>query len=233
MKIGVLLHGNGVYDGTEIHEAVLTLLALAEVGAETVCLAPNIDQFHVVNHVTGEEMTETRNVLVESARIARGTIRDLASLTSDELDALVMPGGFGTAKNFTRWAFEGPNGPIFEPVRKLIVDMVRLKKPVVGLCMSPTTIAKALEGSGISAHLTVGTDLEDSPYDIAGIAGGMESLGQKAEMKSVREILVDHENRIITAPCYMMDASILEIRDNIKQAIEQMVALLEPAETAA
>ncbi|MFC5408309.1 isoprenoid biosynthesis glyoxalase ElbB [Larkinella bovis] len=226
MKIGVLLHGNGVYDGTEIHEAVLTLLALAEVGAETICLAPDVPQYHVVNHLTGEEMPENRNVLVESARIARGNIRNLASLTADELDALVMPGGFGTAKNITKWAFEGPQGAILEPVRKLIVDLVSQKKPIVGLCMSPTTIAKALEGSGVSAHLTVGSDQEDSPYEISGIAAGIQSLGQQVEMKTVREIAVDRENRIITAPCYMMEASILDVRENIRAAIDALVDLL-------
>lgn len=226
MKIGVLLHGNGVYDGTEIHEAVLTLLALEEVGAETICFAPNVEQHHVVNHLTGEEMPETRNVLVESARIARGNIRSLATLTADELDALVMPGGFGTAKNITKWAFEGPQGEILGPVKQLILDLVSLKKPIVGLCMSPTTIAKALEGSGVSASLTVGTDLEDSPYEIGGIAAGIDSLGQRAEMKNVREILVDRENKIITAPCYMMDASILDIRNNIRAAIDELVVIL-------
>lgn len=226
MKIGVLLHGNGVYDGTEIHEAVLTLLALEEVGAETICIAPDVVQHHVVNHLTGEEMAESRNVLVESARIARGNIRNLATLTADELDALVMPGGFGTAKNITKWAFEGPKGAILEPVKKLILDLVALKKPIVGLCMSPTTLAKALEGSGISAHLTVGTDAEASPYEISGISAGINSLGQQAEMKTVREVAVDRANKIITAPCYMMEASLLDVRNNIRMAIDELVLLL-------
>ncbi|RCR68943.1 isoprenoid biosynthesis glyoxalase ElbB [Larkinella punicea] len=226
MKIGVLLHGNGVYDGTEIHEAVLTLLALAEVGAETVCIAPDVDQYHAINHLTGEEMPETRNVLVESARIARGNIRNLATLTADELDGLVMPGGFGTAKNITKWAFEGPQGAILEPVKQFILDLISLKKPIVALCMSPTTLAKALEGSGISATLTVGSDREESPYEISGIAAGITSLGHHAEMKTVREISVDRENKIISAPCYMMEASILDVRDNIRAAIDEMVVVL-------
>ncbi|WP_234733928.1 isoprenoid biosynthesis glyoxalase ElbB [Tellurirhabdus bombi] len=233
MKIGVLLHGNGVYDGTEIQEAVFTLLALAELGAEAICLAPNIAQHHVVNHLTGEEMPESRNVLVESARIARGDIRDLATITSDELDGLVMPGGFGTAKNLTKWASEGPQGAILEPIKRLILDLIQQRKPIVGLCMSPTTLAKALEGSSISAQLTVGTDQESSPYDIAAISAGVRSLGQETIMKTVREICVDSENRIITAPCYMMEASILEVRANIKQAIEQMMLFFETTEHTA
>lgn len=227
MKIGVLLHGSGVYDGTEIQEAVFTLLALAEAGAEAVCIAPNVQQHHVLNHLTGEELPETRNVLMESARIARGNIRDIATVSANELEALVMPGGFGTAKNITNWAFAGPDSTILDSVRKLIVDLVHQHKPIVGLCMSPTTIAKALEGSGIETTLTVGTTTEASPYDIAGIAGGIEKVGQKVAMKSVHEIAIDEQHRIITAPCYMMEASILEVRSNIKQAIDALMGMLE------
>jgi len=232
MRIGVLLHGNGVYDGTEIQEAVLTLLALAEVGAEAICLAPNVDQHHVINHLTGDDMHQTRNVLAESARIARGEIRDLATLAPDELDGLVMPGGFGTAKNITKWAFQGPQGEMLDSVRQLIRDLVARRKPIVGLCMSPTTIAKALEGTGLSARMTVGTDAEDSPYDIAGIAAGMSSLGQQPVMRSVQDIAVDRDLKIITAPCYMMNASILDVRNNIRQAIEQMMQLHTQDDTA-
>ena len=229
MKIGVLLHGSGVFDGTEIQEAVLTLVALADVGAEVICMAPNVNQYHVLNHLTGEEMPETRNVLVESARIARGQIRDLSTISADELDGLVMPGGFGTAKNITTWAFAGPDGTILPDVKQLILDLLSQHKPIVGLCMSPTTIAKALEGSGITAMLTVGTDTEQSPYDIAGIAGGIEKIGQKLAKKSVQEVAIDEANSIITAPCYMMEANILDVRHNINQAIAAMVTMLNPA----
>ncbi|RDB07675.1 isoprenoid biosynthesis glyoxalase ElbB [Runella aurantiaca] len=224
-KIGVLLHGNGVFDGSEIHESVFALLAIAEVGAEAVCFAPNVNQYHVLNHMTGQEMPETRNVLIESARIARGNIKDIVDVNASELDGLVMPGGFGTAKNITKWAFEGPSGPILESVKTLIVALVRQGKPIVGLCMSPTTIAKALEGTEIHAHLSVGTTEEASPYDIAAISAGMSSIGQVAEMASVREVAVDKDLKIITAPCYMMDANIMEVRENIKLAIEKLISL--------
>lgn len=225
-KIGVLLHGNGVFDGSEIHESVFTLLAIAEAGADAICFAPNVNQHHVLNHTTGEEMPETRNVLVESARIARGNIKDIVDINASELDGLVMPGGFGTAKNITKWAFEGPNGPILESVKKLIVELVTQEKPIAGLCMSPTTIAKALEGTAYHAHLTVGTPNEASPYEIAAISAGMESIGQVAEMASVREIVVDEKLKIVTAPCYMMEANIVEVRDNIKQAVDALIALM-------
>lgn len=224
-KIGVLLHGNGVYDGSEIHESVFTLLAIAEAGAEALCFAPNVAQHHVLDHTTGQEMPETRNVLVESARIARGNIQDIADVKAENLDGLVMPGGFGTAKNITKWAFEGPNGPILDSVKYLIIDLVRQGKPIAALCMSPTTIAKALEGTEYHAHLSVGTAAEASPYDIAAISAGMESIGQVAEMASVRDIVVDKDLKIITAPCYMMEASIVEVRENIKQAVEKLISL--------
>ena len=225
-KIGVLLHGSGVFDGSEIHESVFTLLAIAEAGAEAVCFAPNVNQHHVLNHTTGEEMPEIRNVLVESARIARGNIKDIVDIQASELDGLVMPGGFGTAKNITKWAFEGPNGPILESVKNLIVELVAQGKPIAGLCMSPTTIAKALEGTAYHAHLTVGTPNEASPYEIAAISAGMESIGQVATMASVREIVVDEKLKIVTAPCYMMEANIVEVRDNIKQAVDALITLM-------
>ncbi len=226
-KIGVLLSGNGVYDGAEIHESVFTLLAIDENRGEAVCMAPNIDQHHVVNHLTGEEMDEKRNVMVEAARIARGAVSDLAEVKADGLDALVIPGGFGAAKNLTKWAFSGPDGEINADVKRIINEFVAAKKPVVGLCMGPTVIAKALEGAGLKERLTVGTTEEASPYEIAAISAGMEKTGAVAEMRTVREIAVDKENRIITAPCYMMEASITEIRENIKQAIDQLFEMLE------
>lgn len=225
MKIGVLLSGCGVYDGSEIHEAVFTLLAIDENQAEAVCFAPDIDQHHVINHRTGEEMSENRNVLTEAARIARGNIGSLANINSGDIDALVIPGGFGAAKNLTKWAFEGPDGEILPDVRRIINEMVAEGKPVVGLCMGPTVIAKALEGTGISASLTVGTTEAPSPYEIDGISAGMEKAGAKAVMKTVEEIEVDTNNKIVSAPCYMMEASIKQIRENIRAAVDAMIDL--------
>ncbi len=225
MKVGVLLHGSGVFDGTEIHEAVLSLLALAEAGHEYFCFAPNVDQHHVVNHLDGSEMAETRNVLVESARIARGEIKDLAEVKPSDMDALFMPGGFGTAKNITKWAFSGPEGKILPEVKQLIVGMLQNKKPIVALCMSPTTVAKALEGTSFSARLSVGSSAEASPYDIEAISGGMEAAGAQATAATIEEISIDTELKIISAPCYMMEANILEVRDNIKQAVTALTKL--------
>lgn len=220
MKVAVLLHGCGVYDGTEIQEAVFSLLALAQKGHTYQCIAPDVNQHHVIDHTKGEEMNETRNVLTESARIVRGDIKKVSDVSAYDFDALVMPGGFGTAKNITKWAFSGPDGEILEEVRNLIVSFVELSKPIVGLCMSPTTIAKALEGTSFKAKLTVGSTAEASPYEIEAISGGMESTGAVAEMKTVKEISIDDDLKIVTAPCYMMEASIEEVYQNIIKAIE-------------
>lgn len=226
-KIGVLLHGCGVFDGTEIQEAVLSLLAIKEAGADYICFAPNINQHHVLNHTTGEEMNETRNVLVESARIARGNILDIKDLNLADIDGLVLPGGFGTAKNITKWAFEGPNGEINAEVAKLLVDAVQQGKPIAGLCMSPTTIAKALAQAGIKANLSVGTTAEASPYDIAAIAGGVSSLGHTHEAHTIRDIAVDATHKIISAPCYMMEGDIVAVNNNVKQAIAALIEMID------
>lgn len=226
MKIGVIFSGSGVFDGTEVQEGVFTLLAIKKVGADAVCFAPDIDQHHVVNHLTGEEMSETRNVLVESARIARGEIQSLDHFDADQLDALVIPGGFGAAKNLTQWAFSGPVGEINNQVKQSILSMIRSHKPIAGLCMGPTVIAKALENSGISATLTVGSTEAPSPYEIDAISQGIEKTGAIAVMKTVEEISVDLENKIVTAPCYMMEGDILQIRNNVQKAIDELMKLL-------
>lgn len=227
MKIGVLLAGCGVYDGSEIHEAVFTLLAIEENGAEALCIAPNIDQHHVINHLNGEVQNENRNVLVESARIARGNVIALNKLNINTLDALVIPGGFGAAKNLNKWAISGPDGSIEPEVEKLIQDLLSAKKPIAGLCMGPTVIAKALEKTGKHAQLTVGSTAEASPYDIAGISTGMEKTGAIAAMKTIREIEIDRSLGIVTAPCYMMEASISEVRKNIKQAVDELISMVK------
>ncbi len=226
MKIGVILSGCGVYDGSEIQEAVFTLLSIAENGGESICFAPDKEQVQVIDHTTGAELPEKRNVLKESARIARGNIRDIRTLDTHELDGLVIPGGFGAAKNLNRWAFEGPDGAIDAEVARVILEMVQAGKPIAALCMGPTVIAKALEGSGKHPSLTVGTTAEASPYDIGSISAGMEKIGTQAVFKSVQEIQIDSANKIISAPCYMMEASIMEVRENIQLAINELFTLI-------
>ncbi|AFM05726.1 uncharacterized protein involved in an early stage of isoprenoid biosynthesis [Bernardetia litoralis DSM 6794] len=226
MKIGVLLSGAGVYDGAEIQESVLILLALEQAGVSYFCIAPNIEQHHVINHLTGNEMNEKRNVLVEAARIARGNIKDLAEINADDMDGLVMPGGFGVAKNFTKWAFEGANGEINPDVKKIINEMVRNHKPIAAVCMSPTTVAKALEGSGIEANLTIGTTKEKSPYQIADINAEMKKVDANPVLCPVTEVITDDANNIVSSPCYMMEASISQINEGIQKTIAKLVEMV-------
>ena len=222
MTIGVLLSGCGVYDGAEIQEAVLALLAIEEIGAKAVCISVDAPQHHVVNHLTGEEMPESRNMMIEAARIARGAVKNINEVSPADLDGLVIPGGFGSAKNFTKWAFDGPDGDILPEVKLLLVNMVNVGKPIAPLCVSPVVLAKALEGSNYSPSMTIGTDAEPTPYDIDGFMAGLEKAGTASEKKTIREIHIDLENRIVTAPCYMQEATILEVRKNIQSAVEAL-----------
>jgi enhancing lycopene biosynthesis protein 2 len=223
LKIGVLLSGCGLYDGAEIHESVLTLLAIDKAGAEWFCIAPNKNQHHIVNHTDGTEMKESRNVLVESARIARGNIKDLKSISPNDMDALILPGGFGTAKNFTNWAIKGPDGEIDADVKRLLIDMVHAKKPVGALCMSTTTLAKAYEGSDISPELTVGTTASKSIYDIVGIGAGIEKVGSKFIQKEADEICVDAKYKIVTSPCYLMDVGISQVAKGAEGVVNKLI----------
>jgi enhancing lycopene biosynthesis protein 2 len=224
--IAVLLSGCGVYDGSEIHESVLTLLNIDKEGGEYQCIAPNIQQHHVVNHVSGEEQKETRNVLVESARIARGNVKDIKEVSAADFSALAIPGGFGAAKNLTKWAFSGPDGEIHAEVKRLIIEFVKAGKPIVALCMGPTVIAKALEGTEFHAELTVGNTSEKSPYDIAAISAGMEKTGAVATMTNVHDFTVDESLNIISSPCYMMEATIYEINFGISKAIKRLIRMI-------
>jgi enhancing lycopene biosynthesis protein 2 len=199
-RIAVLLSGSGVYDGTEIHEAVFSLLSIEKAGASYQCFAPDKQQLHVINHVSGEPVEETRNVLIESARIARGNIKPLTDLKASDYDALLIPGGFGAAKNLNQWAVKGPDGELDPEVRRVILEFNRTGKPLGGLCMGPTVLAQAL-GNDPSVELTVGTTKEKSPYDIAAISQGMQSIGARPVEKTIREIAVDRQNKVVTAPC--------------------------------
>lgn len=222
MNFGILLSGSGVYDGAEIQEAVLSMLAVSESGDTYTCIGVNADQFHVINHLTGEPMNESRNMLVEAARIARGNIIPIQDVQPADLDGLIIPGGFGSAKNFTKWAFEGPEGSILPEVKLLLVNLVNIGKPIAALCVSPVVLAKALEGSDIHPSLTLGTTSESSPYDIEAFSHGLEKTGASIAYKTVKEIHVDPTNKIITAPCYMMDATISDVWKNIHMAVSEL-----------
>lgn len=219
MKAAVFLSGCGVFDGAEIQEAVLALLHLKKNGFDYQCFAPDVAQHHVVNHRNGEEMAESRNVLTEAARIARGEIKSLSDYRAEDYAAVVMPGGFGVAKNFTRWAFEGPAGSILPELAEALRATLAAKKPIAALCMAPTVLARAVGRDGPPLRLTVG--------DIDEVADGMTLLGMKAVACGVAEPCVDRENRVITVPCYMMEADIVEIDQGVAAGMKALRELVE------
>ncbi len=212
-KIAVVLAGCGVYDGAEIHEATLTMLAISQQGASYQCFAPDIDQAHVVNHFTGQEMNESRNVLVESARIARGNIKALSEYSPADYDAIIFPGGFGVAKNLCTFAFDGPECSVNPEVEKAIRSTVVAEKPVGALCISPALIARVL----VDVEVTIGQD--------KGTAEGIEAMGARHVQTTHGEIVVDQKYKVITTPCYMLDATISQIADGANNVVTKLLEL--------
>jgi enhancing lycopene biosynthesis protein 2 len=202
-----------VFDGAEIHESVLTLMALEKAGAEAVCMAPDKEQLHVINHLTGEEMPESRNVLVESARIARGKIEDIATLGEESLDALVLPGGFGAAKNLSRFAVDGPDGAVDPDVRRLVEAMFAAGKPVGFICISPAVGAQILGRTGL--EVTIGND--------EATARAIESCGARHIACGVTEIHTDEERKVVSTPAYMLGQNILEVSKGIEKLVQTLV----------
>ena len=219
MKVGVLLSGSGVNDGSEIHESVLTMLFLDRSDTEIILMAPNIDQMHVINHYTGQEMDEFRNVLVESARIARGNIKDMAEISGDDLDALIIPGGFGVAKNLSDYAMSGPECSINPDVYRLISEMILLKKPIGAICIAPAMMAKILAEQNQSATMTIGKD-KTTAKDI-------EDMGSAHKECLVEEIVIDEVNNIVTTPAYMDAKNISEAAAGIEKLVKQIILMVK------
>jgi len=212
-KIAVVLSGNGVYDGSEIHEATLTLLAIARKGAKYQCFAPNVEQAHVVNHLTGEEMPEKRNVLVEAARIARGDIKPLSEYKAGDFDAIVFPGGFGAAKNLCTFAFDGVDCTVNADVEKAVRETVTAKKPIGALCISPVIIAKVLG----DVKVTIGQD--------EGTLQAIEKMGGVHEKTSHGQIVIDEKYKVVTTPCYMLEASIDQVADGAENVVGKILEM--------
>jgi len=215
-KIGVLLSGCGVFDGTEVHESVLALYFLDREGAEVTCVAPNVPQLHVIDHQTSQEMAETRNVFVESARISRGNLVDLASVSADDLDGLIIPGGFGAAKNLIDYALKGRDCSIQPDVKRIINDMMDAGKPVGAICIAPMVVAVALKESDRHPVLTIGTD--------SNTASDIEFFGAKHQEARVDEIAVDDTHKIVTAPAYMLGPTISDVAKGIEKVVKQVLA---------
>ncbi len=213
-KIAVVLAGNGVYDGAEIHEATLTLLAIARQGAQYQCFAPDINQAHVVNHLNGQEMSEIRNVLVEAARIARGNIKSLSDYKASDFDAIIFPGGFGAAKNLCSFAFDGIDCVVIPEVEKAIKSTVEAGRPVGALCISPVIVAKVLG----DVELTIGQD--------KGTAEAVVKLGATHVNTTHGEIVTDEKYKVVTTPCYMLDATIDQIADGAENVVKKILELV-------
>lgn len=198
-KLAVVLSGSGVYDGAEIHESILTLLAIKKHGADYEIFAPDVMQHHVIDHITGKEMKEKRNVLTESARIARGNIKPLSEFQARSFDALILPGGFGVAKNLCTYAFDGAECTVDPDVEKAVKDMVSLQKPIGAMCISPVVLSKILG----NVEVTIGSDKET--------ADNIVKMGSLHKNTTHGEVVKDSHRLIYTTPCYMLDANILQI----------------------
>jgi len=214
MKFAIILSGCGVFDGAEIHESTMTMLAITRNGCTYDIFAPDVRQHHVINHLNGKEMDEKRNVLIEAARIARGKIKPLTEYRAEDYDALLLPGGFGVAKNLCTYAFDGTDFSVDKIVEKVLKSTHAAGKPIGALCISPVLLAGVFDGIDV----TIGKD-KDTVADI-------EKLGAVHIESGPGEIVVDNANRIVTTPAYMLDSNIADIYDgaeNVVKAIIEMV----------
>ena len=213
-KFAVILAGSGVFDGAEIHEATLTLLAIKKLDADYEIFAPDILQHHVINHLTGKEMPEKRNVLVESARIARGNIKPLNQLRADAFDAILLPGGFGVAKNLCSWAFEGDNCKINPDVEKALKEMHKAGKPIGAMCIAPVIIGKLFPGTNV----TTGNDNASASF--------IQKMGSDYTKTTHGEVVIDKSRKIFTTPCYMLDADIVQIAQGTENIVKEMLKVI-------
>jgi len=217
VQIGVCLSGCGFLDGSEINETVITLLALDRAGARIRCMAPDTT-LDVVDHLSGKPTGEKRNVLVESARIARGEITDIAQVKSQELDAIIFPGGFGAAKNLCDFASAGAAAKVHPEVTRLVREMLAAKKPIGVVCIAPAMMAAVLRDQGLKASLTIGTD--------KGTAEALEAMGTQHQACPVEEFVVDEEQRIVSTPAYMLAGRISEAAEGIERLVKEVLRLV-------
>ncbi|THG76948.1 isoprenoid biosynthesis glyoxalase ElbB [Pseudomonas sp. A-1] len=213
-KVAVILSGCGVYDGAEIHESVIALLRLSQRGAQVQCFAPDMAQHHVVNHLTGQEMAESRNVLVESARIARGQVRDVRELKAADFDALVIPGGFGAAKNLSDFAFKGASCSVRPDVLAAARGFAEAHKPVGLICIAPAMAAR-IYGAGV--HCTIGHDPDT--------AAKLADMGAEHVECPVEDIVVDEARKLVTTPAYMLARSLAEAASGINKLVDRVLEL--------
>lgn len=213
-KVAVILAGCGVYDGAEINESVLTLLHLEKQGAMYQCFAPDIMQMHTINHLTGEEEAANRNVLVEAARITRGDIKALSELIVEEFDALILPGGFGAAKNLSDFAVKGADMTVQTEVLACCQAFAGANKPAGYMCIAPALLPKVY-GQGVQG--TIGTD--------ADTAAAFNALGGEHQHRAVDEIAIDEQRKVVSTPAYMLAESLVEADAGISKLVAQVLKM--------
>ena len=219
-KVAVILSGSGYLDGSEIREAVGVLWALSVHKAEVQCFAPDSNQSDVIDHLAGKPVDAQRNVLVESARIARGKVKPLSELLAKDFDAVVMPGGFGAAKNLSTFAFEGADGTVLPDLERAIRTTIRSGKPLGAACIAPAVVALAMKG----------TPLELSVDAVCDASNEIEKLGHKHFVTQPDEIHVDRAHNIVTTPAYMYDdAPLADIFEGIRKMVETVMTMSKKA----
>lgn len=215
-RVGVILSGCGVSDGSEIHEAVLLMLSLDQREAKVRCLGLD-EPFTPVNHLTQKAESNTRNALAESARIARGEIDSLAKANLDDFDAFVLPGGFGAAQNLSTYATEGAECSVNADLHKLLTDAHAAGKPLGFACIAPVIAAKVF--GHLNPQLTVGRDEETS--------GNLNAMGADAVPCGARDIVVDERHRIASTPAYMEAANMTELQLGLDKLVAQILDWVE------
>ena len=216
-KVAVVLAGCGVFDGAEINEVVLSLLSLEQQGASYQCFAPDMEQMHVINHLTGEVVEgESRNVLQEAARIVRGNVKPLSEARAEQFDALLVPGGFGVAKNLSDFAINGPEATVQADFLALAQAFRDASKPIGLVCIAPALTGKIF-GAAAGAVCTVGNDVD--------VAAAIEQTGASHRDCPVNEAVVDRENKLVTTPAYMLAGSISEAATGIQACVSELLAL--------
>ncbi len=217
-KVGVLLSGCGVFDGSEIQEATLTLYFLNKKIVDVIPVAPDKNQFQVINHNSKNEMSEKRNTLIESARIARGEVRNLTSVSVNDFDGLILPGGAGAATNLSDYDVKGRNCIIDPDVKNIIHNTVLARKPLGVMCIAPILVAVALKDTDIHPLLTIGNDSKT--------ASDIEFFRAKHKPCKVDEIAVDENHRIVSTPAYMLGPGIADIAPGIEKLVKKVVEWL-------
>ncbi|MDE9485640.1 isoprenoid biosynthesis glyoxalase ElbB [Xenorhabdus bovienii] len=214
--VAVILSGCGVYDGSEIHESVLTMLSLSRLGAKVSFFSPDELQHHVINHLNGEEEKETRHIMQESARITRGNIQPLSQVDINTLDALIIPGGFGVAKNLCNFAFKGSECEINKDLLSIVRSMHQQGKPMGFMCIAPVMVAKIL---GRPIKVTIGNDPET--------AAQIEAMGGIHIECPVDDIVIDFKNKIVTTPAYMLAESLSQAEQGIDKLVRKILEMIE------